>query len=447
MTTQKVVKLTFADEGIEVITADDGDSALRLFTEHRPDVVLADVNIPGLNGYEVCETIRRTNDPQTTPVVLLVGSFEPFDAEAARRVGANDYLTKPFSSIRRLIATVLGLLEAKNPKPEAAESSNAVETNQTVEAQTPAMAISSSSTSTLDIDQLYNQSFAETVEMPHTVAEKAAFNDGSGDDELIETTFNAPEQQEPENDERFAATFEQASAITESESADSSFEATIPIETGSRFEYLSPIEQQPIPEPATEPLEKEQEFDYAQWGKPEIGAPNGDVVFDSFAQSESNVELDSSPVLQIPPPQLQTEITTEEFRYDQQNEETYFEPAAETPTEPVAHTEMTEPGIQTQDDPPRPSTPWDSVATPSEHSFKFDDSNLLELPTVPEGLGSDANGHSAPETGISAELVERIARSVASQISAQLVQEIVERIVPRVVEETMAKRTAEEADR
>ena len=96
LTTQKVVNLTFVDEGIEVITAEDGDTALQLFHERQPDVVLADVNMPGLNGYEVCEEIRKTNDSQKTPVVLLVGSFEPFDAEAAYRVGANDYLTKPF---------------------------------------------------------------------------------------------------------------------------------------------------------------------------------------------------------------------------------------------------------------------------------------------------------------------------------------------------------------
>src|SRR5689334_15416620 len=53
MTTQKVISLTFADEGIEVLTAADGDTAVKLYHERRPDIVLADVNIPGLNGYEI----------------------------------------------------------------------------------------------------------------------------------------------------------------------------------------------------------------------------------------------------------------------------------------------------------------------------------------------------------------------------------------------------------
>ena len=110
-TTQKVVQLTFADEGIEVVVADDGDTAMELYAHHRPDIVLADINIPGLNGYEVCEAIRKRGDNGSTPVILLAGSFEPFDVELAHRVGANDYLTKPFASIRRLVATVTALLD------------------------------------------------------------------------------------------------------------------------------------------------------------------------------------------------------------------------------------------------------------------------------------------------------------------------------------------------
>jgi Response regulator containing CheY-like receiver, AAA-type ATPase, and DNA-binding domains len=65
-TIQKVVNLTFADEGIEVIGVGDGDTAMERFSEIRPDIVLADVNMPGLSGYEVCETIRRRDDGGNT---------------------------------------------------------------------------------------------------------------------------------------------------------------------------------------------------------------------------------------------------------------------------------------------------------------------------------------------------------------------------------------------
>lgn len=110
VTIQKVVNLTFADEGIEVITVGDGDAAMAKFSESAPDLVMADVNMPGLSGYEVCEKIRRSA-AANTPVILLVGSFEPFDEAEANRVGANDFLTKPFQSIRQLVNKVTELLD------------------------------------------------------------------------------------------------------------------------------------------------------------------------------------------------------------------------------------------------------------------------------------------------------------------------------------------------
>ncbi len=111
ITIQKVVNLTFADEGIEVITASDGDTAMKKFVEATPDLVMADVNMPGLDGYRICEMIKQDDETKQIPVILLVGSFEPFDEEEARRVGADDYLTKPFQSIRQLVHKVSVLLD------------------------------------------------------------------------------------------------------------------------------------------------------------------------------------------------------------------------------------------------------------------------------------------------------------------------------------------------
>ncbi len=83
ITIQKVVNLTFADEGIEVITASDGDTAMKKFVEATPDLVMADVNMPGLDGYRICEMIKQDDETKQIPVILLVGSFEPFDEEEA----------------------------------------------------------------------------------------------------------------------------------------------------------------------------------------------------------------------------------------------------------------------------------------------------------------------------------------------------------------------------
>lgn len=121
ITIQKVVNLTFADEGIEVISVGDGNSALEKFSEFTPDLVMADINMPGLNGYEICERIKQNEQTRRIPVILLVGSFEPFDETEARRVGADDYLTKPFQSIRQLVNKVSTLLESINKSPNEEE--------------------------------------------------------------------------------------------------------------------------------------------------------------------------------------------------------------------------------------------------------------------------------------------------------------------------------------
>lgn len=122
ITIQKVVNLTFADEGIEVITVGDGDAAMQKFTEVMPDLVMADVNMPGLDGYRICEKIKQNSDTKKIPVILLVGSFEPFDEAEARRVGADGFLTKPFQSIRQLVNKVSDLIDSKNGGQESAVS-------------------------------------------------------------------------------------------------------------------------------------------------------------------------------------------------------------------------------------------------------------------------------------------------------------------------------------
>jgi CheY-like chemotaxis protein len=110
ITIQKVVNLTFADEGIEVIAVSNGDTAERRLDEVKPDLVLADIFMPGKNGYELCEAIKQNSQFRNVPVVLLVGAFEPFDQAEARRVRADAHLTKPFES-RTLVETVRRLIK------------------------------------------------------------------------------------------------------------------------------------------------------------------------------------------------------------------------------------------------------------------------------------------------------------------------------------------------
>jgi CheY-like chemotaxis protein len=121
ITIQKVVELTFSDEGVNVVCVNNGREAIESLDTLAPDIVLADVFMPQVDGYKVCEYIKQSERLKHIPVMLLVGSFEPFDEAEARRVGADDTLTKPFQSIRRLIEKV-GLLVGPRPEePRASE--------------------------------------------------------------------------------------------------------------------------------------------------------------------------------------------------------------------------------------------------------------------------------------------------------------------------------------
>ncbi|MGH9751679.1 MAG: response regulator [Blastocatellia bacterium] len=113
MTVQKIITLTFSDEDVEVIAVNNGDEAINWLKRLRPALVMADISIPGRNGYEICEFVKTHPEMEGTPVILLVPAFEPFDEERARRIGADYHLTKPFQSIRMLISIVKNLIDRK----------------------------------------------------------------------------------------------------------------------------------------------------------------------------------------------------------------------------------------------------------------------------------------------------------------------------------------------
>ncbi len=96
VTIQKVIELTFMDGDYEVRAVGNGDEAVSLLSSFEPDVVIADVHMPGANGYEVARRAKALRNDR--PVLLLVGTFEPFDEGESRASGADRYLKKPFDS-------------------------------------------------------------------------------------------------------------------------------------------------------------------------------------------------------------------------------------------------------------------------------------------------------------------------------------------------------------
>jgi CheY-like chemotaxis protein len=120
-TIQKVVGLTFAAEKVGIESVADGNQALEKIRSRRPDIVLADISLPGCNGYQLCETIKADPALRLIPVVLLVGAFESFDEQEATRVECDAYLTKPFDT-SELIAIVRHLVKQHRAARAAEET-------------------------------------------------------------------------------------------------------------------------------------------------------------------------------------------------------------------------------------------------------------------------------------------------------------------------------------
>ena len=100
------VRLALEDEGWQVEEADNGEDALDTFTSAPTDVVLIDIMLPGIDGFEVCRSIRRTSD---VPIVMVTARADTHDVVAGLEAGADDYLTKPFAP-KELSARIRALL-------------------------------------------------------------------------------------------------------------------------------------------------------------------------------------------------------------------------------------------------------------------------------------------------------------------------------------------------
>jgi len=109
---------TLESEGYAVIEAAHGEEAVTLFTEEKPDLVLLDIMMPRLSGYDVCREIRKSS--ATTPVIMLSAKSEEIDKVLGLELGADDYITKPFG-MRELLARVSAALRRGKLAPVDSE--------------------------------------------------------------------------------------------------------------------------------------------------------------------------------------------------------------------------------------------------------------------------------------------------------------------------------------
>ncbi len=102
----ELVSLYLIKECFEVKIAEDGREAIQIFWEFQPDLIVLDLMLPGIDGYEVCRTIRKTS---SVPIIMLSAKTETFDKVLGLELGADDYVIKPFDS-KELVARIKAVL-------------------------------------------------------------------------------------------------------------------------------------------------------------------------------------------------------------------------------------------------------------------------------------------------------------------------------------------------
>ena len=120
----ELISLYLEKECFDTETAANGEEALALVDVYNPDLILLDLMLPGIDGYEVCQQIRKTRD---TPIIILSAKGEVFDKVLGLKMGADDYIIKPFDS-NELVARVHAVLRrsgtSKSEEPVHEEQSN-----------------------------------------------------------------------------------------------------------------------------------------------------------------------------------------------------------------------------------------------------------------------------------------------------------------------------------
>jgi CheY-like chemotaxis protein len=243
---------------------DNGKAAVEKARELNPDVLLIDALMPGMSGYEVCEAVRATPAIASKPILLLTGSFEPFDENKAKSCGADDFLAKPFES-QQIVAKVRELIELAASRSEAPASFEPSPEPETFVAPlVPEVAEEPAEAN--DIWGAFTTAeepapVAEsTLEVPEQVEETIAFDYVSSEPEIAvqEKEEGTGSQWIPVEEETFefdeqAEAGQQAPTIEENMFGDTDFGAAAPSPVVPEFEPAPVSEPEPVIEQITAP--------------------------------------------------------------------------------------------------------------------------------------------------------------------------------------------------
>ncbi|MDT7602070.1 MAG: hypothetical protein QOF61_67 [Acidobacteriota bacterium] len=415
-TVQKVVSLTFDDEGFKVVAVGTGEQALAELERDVPDVVLADVHMPAPAGYELCARIKRDERTRHVPVMLLVGAFEPFDEAEARKSGADEILTKPFQSIRELVNKVSVLLGGQPDVKKTDKHMN--EDEPTGELRPDAVGEAHAAASKSDAWHEAASTGDAASAASHVAAAPTAFTDLGMDDENIEsvpaaefaTRAAAPPAQSfaaaPAREARaYAQTFESRSAAAAA--ADDAL-----LELGDM--------DSPRTRPSTAAGEFVLDMDDEETYAPQRAQLDASVYTDD---APSAVEMQAAGSMSMAEPSGGW-IAPEEFTV-----------SPEAVTEPVqAPTLEPEAAFSTFYDATRRDAATNVGASVSTETMS--DAPQASTASMPEGAAQ-----------LSPETIDAIARRVVEHLSDRVVREIAWEVVPDLAERLIRRKLEEEQPR
>lgn len=238
MTAQNMGKKILAEAGYEVIAVSNGAAAVKKIAEHKPDIIILDVYMPGYSGLEVCEKVRASIDTMKTPVLLTVGKMEPYKPEDANRVRADGVIIKPFEA-SDLLAIVKKLEERIVPPaiPPLVQQTIRLERPPDFSEFAVLSTGNSAPSSVATIarpaqDDLDENTVQPTVDVPDHMATVSAFSDLLGTDTVAPVEFSAPiAEQHPVK----------IASITSSADPSSTFTSIPEFETDSSFASVAEV--------------------------------------------------------------------------------------------------------------------------------------------------------------------------------------------------------------
>jgi CheY-like chemotaxis protein len=414
---QKVIDLTFTDEGMEVTTVGDGQDALEKLNQFKPDVVLADVFMPGVDGYELCKFIKQSERFADVPVMLLIGTFEPFDEAEAKLAGADDVVTKPFQSIRQLVSRVGSLLSSESAQKNESAS----------DYSTLGLAQSEPSPAIPEASEQSEQAIA-TQELPAHFGPAPAIHEVSDQPEHGNVRVFVEASVMDESEEQGSAEGHHCPPDIELQTADTQKleridDVTVELAADNTLEMeaIPVISEQAVPfeEVAAapdEPMNYLQPQHEASQGFDDSVLDLGDVDNFAAAQADDDFVLD----------------------LDMENERALAEPVISEAPVPAAaqytaESQIEAPALEVSAEPSPAETHEWAIVSPIVEPQNW------EVKTEPIALSSPAGA-----TELSPEAIEAISRRVVEHLSEKVVREIAWEVVPELSELLIKKRLDEQ---